>query len=64
MGGRSDYNDFRENRQAALYLKFGTCVVLDYLMRREPFAKDAKELVSLTNNTDVDFLELLFNVFI
>ena len=33
---------------------FDTCVVLDYLMRREPFAKDAKELVTLTNNTDVE----------
>lgn len=33
---------------------FDTCVILDYLMRREPFAEDAKELVNKVANTNIE----------
>lgn len=33
---------------------FDTCVILDYLMRREPFAKDAKELVRYVTDYNIE----------
>ena len=33
---------------------FDTCVILDYLMRREPFAKDAKELAEYVSNYKIE----------
>lgn len=37
-----------------MMILFDTCVILDYLMRREPFAEDAKELVNKVVNTNIE----------